>query len=339
MPQAWAAAVGGREKRWKVVEVDHLVKETDAATDGSGTIPFVTADRGVARCADGPLLHRPRPPLADHIEFLGYWLSPGANYRSRALPRGAVTVIFDVGHRQQLDLYAADGTTKLSVPSAFVTGSQATSYVSDIAADQPAMAIHFRPGGALRFFGMPLGDLEGAQVGVDAVWGRDGHRLHERLIAAPSVAARFGLIEEFLLSRARMSVDRHPGVAAAMAAVEAKPSVRMAEVRQLAGLSTKRLIRLFRAEVGLSPKEYARVRRLQAALRRLRAGNAGGADIAADIGYFDQSHFVREFRSFTGMTPTQYARQRILLPSHVPVDRHKYPRPHAQTITSLGHGQ
>jgi hypothetical protein len=36
-------------------------------------------------------------------------------YRSRALPRGAVTVIIDVGRRQQLDFYASDGQTKLTV--------------------------------------------------------------------------------------------------------------------------------------------------------------------------------------------------------------------------------
>jgi AraC-like DNA-binding protein len=114
-----------------------------------------------------------------------------------------------------------------------------------------------------------------------------------------------------------------------MEAIEADPSRRMAEVRQLAGLSTKRMIGLFRAEVGLAPKAYARVRRLQAALRQLGAGTAGGAHIAADTGYFDQAHFVREFRSFTAMTPTQYRTQRIVLPSHVPVERHKYPRPAA----------
>jgi len=289
---------------------------------------FVIAHRAVAsgRCS-GPILYRPRPPLAGHVDFFGHWLSRGATYRSRALPRGAVTVVVDVGHRQQLDFYEADGITKLRVPPAFITGSQTASYISDIPSDEPVMAIHFRPGGALPFFGLPLGDLEGAHVGIDSVWGRDGRTLHERLVATPSVPARFRLLEEFLLSRARRSVDRHPAVAAAMAAVEADPSIRMADVRRLAGLSTKRLIGLFRAEVGLSPKHYARVRRLQAALRQLGAGNDGGAHIAAELGYFDQSHFVREFRSFTGMTPAQYRRERIVLPSHVPVDGHKYPIP------------
>jgi AraC-like DNA-binding protein len=115
-------------------------------------------------------------------------------------------------------------------------------------------------------------------------------------------------------------------VTAAIAAIEDNPSIPMAEIRDLVGMSTKQLIAVFRAEVGLSPKAYARVRRFQMALTLLSTGAVGGARVAADVGYFDQPHFVREFRSFTGMTPTQYRQQRIVLPSHVPVERHKYPR-------------
>ncbi|OBK43756.1 AraC family transcriptional regulator [Mycobacterium sp. 1081908.1] len=277
----------------------------------------------------GPALYRPPPPLAEHVEFFGHWRHSGPDYRSRALPRGAVTIVFDVGRRQRLDFYAADGRTRLTVPPAVVTGPHRAAYITDIAADEPAMAVHFRPGGAFPFLGIPLGDLQDVAVGLDDIWGRSGHELHERLIDAPSVAARFGILERFLLSRARFAVRRDPAVAAALAAIEANPSVRMAEVRRLTGLSTKRMIALFRAEVGLGPKAYARVRRLQATLRQLAAGTAGGARIAADTGHFDQAHFVREFRSFTAMTPTQYRKQRLVLPSHVPAERHKNPIPAA----------
>jgi AraC-like DNA-binding protein len=124
-------------------------------------------------------------------------------------------------------------------------------------------------------------------------------------------------VETFLLSGPWPSGRRHPGAAAAVAAIEANPSIQMAEIRDLVGITTKRLIALFRAEIGLSPKAYARIRRLQPALRLL--GSMSGAQVAAEIGYFDQAHFVREFRSFTGMTPTQYTKQRLLLPSHFPV--------------------
>jgi AraC-like DNA-binding protein len=135
-------------------------------------------------------------------------------------------------------------------------------------------------------------------------WGRAGIELHERLIDAPTMAARFSILENFLLSRPWSSARRQPGVAAALAAIEDNPSIRMADIRDLVGMSTKRLVALFRAEVGLSPKAYARIRRFQAALRLLGTGTSG-ARVAAEVRYFDQAHFVREFRSFTGMTPTQ----------------------------------
>jgi AraC-like DNA-binding protein len=274
-----------------------------------------------------PHIYRPSRPLADYVEFIGDWRGSEGDYWSRALPRGAVTAIFDVGQRQHLDFYAADGTTTVSVPPAFITGSHKASYVSKIPADEPVMAVHFRPGGAFPFLGIPLGDIEDAVVGVDQVWGSEGRALHERLIEAVSAQARVRILEEFLLSRPSLTVDRHYGVAAAMAAIEKNPSIPMAEIRREVGIAAKRLIALFRAEVGLSPKAYARVRRLQAALRLLGATPLGGARVAAEIGYFDQAHFVRDFQSFTGMTPTQYSSQRILLPSHVPIERHKITRP------------
>src|SRR5271154_1147120 len=122
----------------------------------------------------GPRMYRPVSPLGDYVESIGDWRSPAVDYWGRALPRGAVTVIFDVGQRQQLHFYAADGKTRLGVPPAFITGSHAASYVSNIVAGEPVMALHFRPGGAFPFLGIPLGDLEDAYVGIDEVWGSDG---------------------------------------------------------------------------------------------------------------------------------------------------------------------
>jgi AraC-like DNA-binding protein len=275
----------------------------------------------------GPACIRPSSPLGDYVESIGDWRSPAVDYWSRALPRGAVTIIFDVGQRQQLHFYAADGTTRLEVPPAFIIGSHTASYVSNIAAGEPVMAVHFRPGGAAPFLGIPLGDLEDTHVGIDDIWGPDGRDLHERLIETSATASRFRILEEFLLSRPWLAAGRRPRVAAAMGAIEDNPSIRMADIKELVGTPPKRLNALFRAEVGLSPKAYARVRRLQAALRLLGAGPVSGAHVAAVVGYFDQAHFVRDFESFTGMTPTQYRRQRILLPSHIPLERRKFTRP------------
>jgi AraC-like DNA-binding protein len=276
---------------------------------------------------NGPQLCRPGPPLDRYVEYFGHWRSGDEEIRDRALPRGAATlIVVGLDSPQRLDLYAADGTTRLDVGAAFLSGPHATSYVSDIAPGTTVLTVHFRPGGAYPFCGTSLRELANDNVDVEAVWGADGRRLQERLFDAPSPGRRFALLEEFLVGRARFSASQTPGVVRALAAVEGNAELRIAEVARLADLSPKRLIAAFREEIGLTPKAYARVRRFQATLRALR-DDVRGAEIAATTGYFDQAHFVREFRAFAALTPSQYLRSPERMPSHVSADGRKYPIP------------
>lgn len=57
----------------------------------------------------------------------------------------------------------------------------------------------------------------------------------------------------------------------------------------------------------MSPRALARLLRLQ----RLLAGiDVGGdiewADLAVELGWFDQAHLIRDFKRHTGVTPTRY---------------------------------
>ena len=64
--------------------------------------------------------------------------------------------------------------------------------------------------------------------------------------------------------------------------------------------SRRRLERLFRRETALSPKQYVRVVRLTALLRRLAAPDRDRLiDVALDAGYFDQAHMARDFKALT----------------------------------------
>ena len=97
------------------------------------------------------------------------------------------------------------------------------------------------------------------------------------------------------------------------------PSV--AAVAEHGGLSARRFSELFTAQVGQSPKHYARLRRFQLALQCLHAGVAfDGADLALACGYHDQSHFNHDFRAFSGLTPTQYRALRTEHANHVRIE-------------------
>ena len=65
--------------------------------------------------------------------------------------------------------------------------------------------------------------------------------------------------------------------------------------------------RAFEARVGLTPKRFARLLRFQRVIAHAARGRADWARVAADCGYYDQSHLVHEFRALSGLTPSAYA--------------------------------
>ena len=63
--------------------------------------------------------------------------------------------------------------------------------------------------------------------------------------------------------------------------------------------------------MGVSPKWLIQRYRLLEATERLAEGTVvDWADLALDLGYADQAHFIRDFRSMVGRTPAEYGRRR-----------------------------
>ncbi|HET8728202.1 MAG TPA: AraC family transcriptional regulator [Alphaproteobacteria bacterium] len=78
--------------------------------------------------------------------------------------------------------------------------------------------------------------------------------------------------------------------------------VDLATLAAVAGLTRHHLIRLFKRETGLTPHAYLTDCRVRAARRQLASGVAP-AEVAADCGFFDQSHLTRAFKSRMGVGP------------------------------------
>lgn len=108
-----------------------------------------------------------------------------------------------------------------------------------------------------------------------------------------------------------------PALAAAVAALHGGATVAQAADRL--GWTTKRLVRLFSAQVGLAPKKFARVRRFQRLLSAAAARPGGDwARLAAECGYHDQAHMIHDFHSFAGQSPTEYTPRSLTERNHVP---------------------
>jgi transcriptional regulator GlxA family with amidase domain len=76
---------------------------------------------------------------------------------------------------------------------------------------------------------------------------------------------------------------------------------RIDTLARAASLGLRSLQTRFLAGVGLTPKEFARVLRLQSTLRALDS-EAPLAELATDSGFSDQAHATRELKRVTGLT-------------------------------------
>src|SRR4030095_8914958 len=143
---------------------------------------------------------------------------------------------------------------------------------------------------------------------LETLWGPSAGRLRERLCEARSSAERFQLLQEALLSRLCHGVEQHYAVSAALEMFgknQAGPTVR--DAAKYLGLSQRRFIEVFKAEVGMTPKLFSRIQRFQQTRSLIQQDPApNGAVLALDLGYFDQSHLIREFLEFSGLSPTDF---------------------------------
>jgi AraC-like DNA-binding protein len=110
-------------------------------------------------------------------------------------------------------------------------------------------------------------------------------------------------------SSTRPSSVSSAAVARARALLDARitETVGLDELAAHARLDKFRLCRAFRDEIGLPPHAYVSHRRVCLA-QELLARGVGQAEVAAQVGLYDQSQLHRHFKRILGVTPGAYAR-------------------------------
>jgi AraC-like DNA-binding protein len=234
----------------------------------------------------------PHPALRSFVDR--FWIltaAAGAGPR-RILPDGCIDVIVDVDPD-------SDGFGQ-----AAAVGTMTRAMLFHPRTRVCSAAVRFRPGGAAPFLRLPADQLTDRVL--DA--GDAGARW---LVAGAGGApkgplAAVAALERRLLARLDAIAAPDRAVAHAVGRLFAAAPPPIAELGRELGWSRQHLARRFRAEIGVGPKQLARVGRLQRAVDRLQSGAGGDltlAGTAVDLGYFDQAHMARDFREMAGVAP------------------------------------
>lgn len=256
----------------------------------------------------------PDPRLRAFVRrYAGFFEVTRAPLRRRELPSGDVHFIISFGPPWDLpDPLVPDLRSERH--RSFVAGLDERHAYSEHAGVAHGAEVQFTPLGARAFFGLPMGELTGEVVALDALAGRAGDRLVERLAEAPTWADCFALLDAAIARRVAAAPAPPREVAYAWSRLVATDgAVPVGALATELGWSHKRLIARFREHVGVAPKLYGRLLRFQAAVETLRSADddLGFAELAALCGYYDQPHLYRDFRAFAGTTPSEFVAGRL----------------------------
>lgn len=162
-------------------------------------------------------------------------------------------------------------------------------------------------GGARAVVGCDIDEFHDLRLDLRDLWSRGLSELGDRLSACAGFADRVDVLARFL--RARTAETRRsppPDVTGAVAGLIREPSGRA--MPPGLGITDRTLRRHFESNVGLSPKQVARVLRVQTTMQALaHRPDVTRSALAIDAGFSDQPHFNREFKRLLGMRPGQFA--------------------------------
>jgi AraC-like DNA-binding protein len=193
-------------------------------------------------------------------------------------------------------------------PVAVVIGPQTYRRVDVLVSGRlDVFSVEFEPTGLHALFGVEMPEVIDVAFSAENLFGLGLSReLYERLAAQSTLIKRVSIMEAQFLNRVKAR-PRDPIAAAAARLRSTSGRTRVDHMAASSGFSPRHFSRLFKERVGMPPKTYARVLRLNAAIAAKTANPLmSWAEIAQDFGYFDQAHLDKDFLDLADASPTAF---------------------------------
>lgn len=220
-------------------------------------------------------------------------------------PTGSTVAAVVLG--DAIRLTVDNGESSLVADTGFLIGPHDRPLVNEPLGETYCVGIVATPVGCRPCFGLAPAALRGRVVDLTDGWTR-APALRRELARSQSAAAALEVVASTLRVPEPFDREAVARCEAAIEALSADPTHPVADIAAGLGVSHGHLDRQFTEQVGLSPRTLARILRLRRLLDHIDVyESVTWANLASELGWFDQAHLIRDFKRHTGVTPAAYA--------------------------------
>lgn len=273
----------------------------------------------VLPCCGITMIKASAPPQRHHTANEQPWLVLNSS-RYSVLPSAhpAISHFYAFDVDQSSDLLAVpDGCVDIlfdcdsSRPSAKICGTPLSAQAVQLHQQHHYFGVRFAPGIIPGFVNVLAAELTECELDLLEVSGF-AQQTFERIIEAPSLRDQMRLFSEHLAPRLMGRTSRLTAMVIEQA-LRHRGDIRIQQLEDMSGYTTRTLHRQFTQDTGISPKAFCRIIRCQSALDTLNTqADVSFPELALGLGFTDQSHFQRDFKKLVSTTPCDYQRKMLL---------------------------
>lgn len=222
----------------------------------------------------------------------------------KVCPNGFPGILFQHSYKEQpaiKNIVTRSGRV-VYPPISFIHGQVTELAVMNFSGPFTTLQTILKPHALKSLFGVDASTLANGSMDLNRLATDD---INTQLIEAQTDRDRIALLAGFLVVQLKSSHSRDTLIEESLVLIQQNINfVTLDYLLEQVGLSERQFEKRFKQTVGISPKLYIRIKRVNEAMRLMDTGSYERlTDVAYALNFYDQSHFIRDIKAFSGIVP------------------------------------
>ena len=250
-------------------------------------------------------------PYIDYFYSLKSASSAGKGREEPWFPIGSMDLIFDIGAPFQ---QGNSSDTLTERPQAFVAGLYEQGIKIKPTGPVHQVGIVFKPGKFRYFIKGDQKDHKGVITPLSEIYGAESDRMMDLLTESKNEGERLQLLQLFAEETLRRDIKENYFIDHCVSKIkDSQGKISLSDLAGKGKTSNRHFRRIFKDYVGLNPKLFSKMVRLQSLIKMSTESTEDLNRLYDQLGYYDSSHLLRDFKNITGMRASEFFRKSELM--------------------------